>query len=185
MIGVLLAGGRGRRLGGRSKAAIEVAGRPLAAYPAAALVAVCTRIVFVAKPGSDLPPLPGVERWEEAEEPRHPVAGIVHALEHAGEAVLVVGADMPYVTPDACASLIASGGGAPAAVGVAAGVVQPLFAVYAPAALDPLRSAPPDGRLTDMVEGLRPVRVALPPGIVRSVNTPEDLAAAEAELGTS
>jgi molybdopterin-guanine dinucleotide biosynthesis protein A len=182
MIGVLLAGGRGRRLGGRSKAAIEVAGRPLAAYPAAALAGVCERVAIVAKPGSDLPYLPGVERWDEPVEPQHPVAGIIHALEHAGHPVLVVGADMPYVTPDACASVMAGGGSAPAAVAVAAGVLQPLLAVYAPAALDALKAAPPDGRLTEMVEALAPGRVAVPPAIVRSVNTPEDLAAAEAEL---
>jgi molybdopterin-guanine dinucleotide biosynthesis protein A len=183
MIGVLLAGGRGRRLGERSKASLEVAGRPLAAYPAAALAAVCSRLAFVAKPGSDLPRLVGVERWDEPEEPRHPVVGIVHALEQAEEAVLVVAADMPYVTPDACASVIAGGGSAPAAVAVSGGVMQPLFAVYAPAALERLRAAPPDGRLTDMVQALAPGRVALPPAIVRSVNTPEDLAEAEAELG--
>jgi molybdopterin-guanine dinucleotide biosynthesis protein A len=182
MIGVLLAGGRGRRLGGRSKAAIEVAGLPLAAYPAAALALVCERIAFVAKPGSELPRIPGVERWDEPEEPCHPLTGIVHALEHAGDAVLVCGADMPYVTPDACASVIAGGSAAPAAVAVAGGVVQPLLAVYAPAALDRLRAAPPDARLTETVEALRPGRVALPPAIVRSVNTPEDLAVAEAEL---
>jgi hypothetical protein len=32
------------------------------------------------------------------------------------------------------------------------------------------------------VGALEPVRVALPPALVRSVNTPEELAAAEAEL---
>src|SRR3954471_12971913 len=145
MIGVLLAGGRGRRLGGRSKAAIEVAGRPLAWYPAAALAGVCDRVALVAKPGSDLPHLPGVERWDEPEEPRHPVAGIIHALEHADQPVLVVGADMPYVTPDACASVMAGGGLAPAAVAVAGGGVPPLLAIYAPAALRPRGARPPEG----------------------------------------
>ena len=183
MIGVLLAGGRGRRLAGRSKAAVEVAGRPLAAYPATALSAVCDRLAFVAKPGSELPHIPGVERWDEPAEPQHPALGIVHALEHAGEAVFVCGADMPYVTPDACHTVIAGGGAARAAVAVASGVVQPLLAVYGLAALDTLRAVPPDGRLTDAVEALQPARVALPPAIVRSVNTPEDLAQAEAELG--
>jgi molybdopterin-guanine dinucleotide biosynthesis protein A len=67
-------------------------------------------------------------------------------------------------------------------VAVAGGVVQPLLAVYAPAALPALRAAPPNGRLTEAVESLEPGRVALPPAIVRSVNTPDDLAAAEAEL---
>jgi molybdopterin-guanine dinucleotide biosynthesis protein A len=183
MLGVLLAGGRGSRLGGRPKAAIEVGGRPLAAYPAAALATVCDRVTLVAKPDSELPRLPGVERWDEPAEPRHPLTGIVYALERAGEPVLVCGADMPYVTGQACATLIAGGGSAPAAVAVAAGVVQPLLAVYAPAALDVLRAAPPNGRLTDAVEALHPSRVALPPGIVRSVNTPDELAAAEAEIG--
>ena len=184
MIGILLAGGLGRRLGARPKAAIEVGGRPLAAYPAAALAGVCERIAIVAKPDSDLPRLPGVERWDEPSEPRHPLVGIVHALEHADGAVLVCAADMPYVTPDACASVIAGGtAGSPAAVAVAGGIVQPLLAVYAPAALPGLRDAPADGRLTDAVEALDPARVAVPPGVVRSVNTPEDLATAEAELG--
>jgi molybdenum cofactor guanylyltransferase len=184
MIGVLLAGGRGRRLGGRSKAAIEVAGRPLASYPAAALAGVCDRVAIVAKPGTDLPHLPGVERWDEPEEPRHPVAGIVHALERAGAPVLVVAADMPYVTPETCASVVAGGGSAPAAVAVAGGILQPLLGVYGPAALERLKAAPADARLTDTVESLAPGRVAVPPAIARSVNTPEDLAEAESELST-
>ena len=182
MLGVLLAGGRGSRLGGRPKAAIEVAGRPLAAYPAAALAGVCERVALVAKPDSELPQLPGVERWEEPAEPRHPLTGIVYALERAGAPVLVCAADMPYVTADACATLVAGAGTAAAVVAVAAGVTQPLFAVYRPAALEGLRAAPPDGRLTDAVEALGPGRVALPPAIVRSVNTPDDLAQAESEL---
>ena len=183
MLGVLLAGGRGSRLGGRSKAAIEVGGVPLAAYPAAALAVVCERLAFVAKPDTELPELPGVERWDEPAEPRHPLVGIIHALEQADGPVLVCGADMPYVTADACATVMAGAGTAPAAVAVAAGVVQPLLAVYAPAALDGLRAAPADGRLTDAVEALGPGRVALPPRVVRSINTLDDLAVAEAELG--
>ena len=111
MIGALLAGGKGSRLGGRSKAAIEVAGRPLASYPAAALAAVCERIAFVAKPGSELPDLDGVERWDEPDEPRHPVVGIIHALEEAAGPVLVCAADMPYVTAEACQALLGRRGG--------------------------------------------------------------------------
>jgi molybdopterin-guanine dinucleotide biosynthesis protein A len=183
MIGVLLAGGLGRRLGGRPKAAIEVAGRPLAAYPATALAAVCERVAIVAKPDSELPQLPGVERWDEPAEPRHPLTGIVHALERAGGPVLVCAADMPYVTPDACRSVLAGATAAPAVVAVAGGVVQPLLAVYAPAALPVLHEAPSGARLTDTVESLDPGRVAVPPSLVRSVNTPEDLGQAEAELG--
>jgi molybdopterin-guanine dinucleotide biosynthesis protein A len=185
VIGALLAGGKGSRLDGRSKGAIEVAGRPLVAYPAGALAAVCERIAIVAKAGSDLPELDGVERWDEPDEPRHPIVGIVHALEQADGPVLVCAADMPYVTAEVCQALVTGAAGDPAAatVGVAGGVVQPLFAIYTPAALGELRAAAPDARLTDVVESLDPARVAVPPPIVRSINTPDDLAEAEAELG--
>jgi hypothetical protein len=61
-------------------------------------------------------------------------------------------------------------------------VLQPVLAVYAPAALEQFRAAEPDAPLTRTAESLDPVRVALPPPLVRSVDTPEELAAAEEEL---
>ena len=185
MIGTILAGGAGRRLGRRGgKPGALLAGRPLIAYPLAALAAVCERVAIVCKPGTTLPELPAAERWDEPEEPRHPLTGIVHALERAGAPVLVCAADMPFVTPDACRTLVAAarGGGSPAAVAVADGILQPVFGVYAPAALEGLKAAEPGVALTTTVESLAPVRVALPPALVRSVNTPEELAQAEAEL---
>jgi molybdopterin-guanine dinucleotide biosynthesis protein A len=180
-VGVVLAGGAGRRMGG-AKASRWLAGRPLASYPAATLADVCERVAMVGKPGQELPELVGVERWDEPALPRHPLTGIVYALERAGEAVLVCAADMPFVTPEACRSLMAAGGAAAAAVAVAEGVLQPVLAVYGPAALEILRAAEPDAPLTRTVEALDPARVALPPPLVRGVDTLEELAAAEAEL---
>ena len=55
-------------------------------------------------------------------------------------------------------------------------------ACTAPRRWRPCARLPADARLTDVVEGLEPVRVAVSAGAVRSVNTPEELAAAEAEL---
>lgn len=188
VIGAILAGGAGRRLGGaRGKPAAQLAGRPLVAWPLAAVAAVCDGVAVVCKAHTRLPELDGVQRWDEPDEPRHPLTGIVHALERAGGPVLVCAADMPFVTADACRSLLtaAGSGGAPAAVAVAGGVMQPVLGVYAPVALDALRGAVPDAPLTQTVEALDPVRVALPPALVRSVNTPEDLAEAEEELGGS
>lgn len=183
MVGALLAGGSGSRLGGGSKAAALVGGQALALYPAAALGAVCDRVAVVCKRGSALPELPGVERWDEPDEPRHPLTGIVHALEVAGGPVLICAADMPFVTADACRTLLGAAGASPAVVATADGVLQPTLGLYAPAALAVLRSAPADAPLTRTVEALDPVRVALPGALVRSVNTPEDLAEAEALLG--
>ena len=182
MIGALLAGGSGSRLGAGSKAAAPLAGRPLAAYPAEALGAVCERVAVVCKTGTQLPDLPGTERWDEPDEPRHPLTGIVHALATAGGPVLVCAADMPFVTADACRTLLGAAGTSPAVVATAEGVLQPVLGLYAPAALDLLRAAPPDAPLTRTVEALDPVRVALPAALVRSVNTPEELAEAEAQL---
>jgi molybdopterin-guanine dinucleotide biosynthesis protein A len=182
VIGALLAGGSGSRLGSGSKACAPVAGRPLAAYPAAALEAVCERVSIVCKRDTELPDLPGVERWDEPDEPRHPLTGIVHALVTAGGPVLVCAADMPFVTADACRTLSQAAGAGLAVVAASDGVLQPTFGLYAPAALGLLRAAAADAPLTETVETLDPVRVALPAALVRSVNTPEDLAEAEALL---
>jgi molybdopterin-guanine dinucleotide biosynthesis protein A len=183
VIGAVLAGGEGTRLGSGSKAVALVAGRPLASYPASALAGVCDRVAVVCKPDTELPDLPGTERWDEPAAPRHPLTGIVHALERAGGPVLVCAADMPFVTPDACRTLLEAAGaaaGSSAVVAAAGGVLQPVLALYAPSALGALRAAPAGAPLTRTVEGLDPVRVALPPALVRSVNTPADLAEADA-----
>ncbi len=184
MIGAILAGGRGSRLGPGSKPATLLAGRPLVSYPADALATVCDRVVVVCKRDTQLPELPDVERWDEPDEPRHPLTGIVHALERAAAPLLVCAADMPFVTADACRSLMQAAGTSTAAVATAAGVLQPVLGLYAPAALAVLSAAPADSPLARTVEALEPARVALPPAMVRSVNTPEELAAAEALLAS-
>jgi molybdopterin-guanine dinucleotide biosynthesis protein A len=116
-VGVVLAGGLGRRIGG-AKAVVPLAGRPLISYPIAALRSILTEVRVVAKPGTELPALEGVEVWAEPEEPRHPLVGIVHALRRAApRAVLVCAADMPLLTGAALAALAAADPrGAPAVV---------------------------------------------------------------------
>ena len=186
MIGVVLAGGRGRRMGGHGKPGAALAGRALIEYPVAALGEVCQEVAVVCKPSTALPPLPaGVARWDEPEAPRHPAAGIAHALARAGGPVLVCAADMPFVTAEACRSLVQAFEGSrdvAAALAVAGGRLQPAFGVYAPAASAAL-SEPDDAPLTRLAEALSPALVQLAEPLVRSVNTPEELAAAERELG--
>jgi molybdenum cofactor guanylyltransferase len=182
VIGVVLAGGAGGRFGSGSKAATLLAGRALVEYPLEALAGACERVAVVCKRATLLPDLAGAERWEEPDEPRHPLTGIVHALETAGAPVLVCAADMPFVTADACRTLMQGAGASPAVVATAERVLQPTFGLYAPAALDILRAAEPDAPLTRTVEALGPARVALPPALVRSINTPDELAEAEALL---
>jgi molybdenum cofactor guanylyltransferase len=180
VVGAVLAGGEGSRLGKRSKPAAELAGRPLVSYPLEALSEVCERVAVVCKRDTDLPELNGTERWDEPDEPRHPLTGIVHALEHAGgEPVLVCAADMPFITADACRTLLSAPHNSLAVVAAADGVLQPTFALYAPQALDTLKQAEPDAPLTKTVEQLNPTRVAFPAMLVKSINTKEDFEEAE------
>jgi molybdopterin-guanine dinucleotide biosynthesis protein A len=176
--GCVLAGGLGRRMGA-PKATAELAGRPLISYPLDALAAVLERVVVVCKADTELPLL-GVERWDEPDDPRHPVAGITHALERASGPILVCGADMPLVTPEAIELIVDElRPGMKAAVAFCEGRLQPLLGAYAPEALEVLRLAPADEPLTRTVESLMPITVDVDQRVVFNVNTPEDLAAAE------
>ena len=168
---------------GGGKAARALAGRPLAGYPAVALAAVCERVAIVAKPGEELPDLDGVERWDdEPAEPRHPLTGIVHALERAGEPVLVCAADMPFLTPEALRTLIAAGGSAPPPWPWRAACCSRCWPCTRPP-----RSTPcaPQSRTR---RSRAPSRRSIPCGwrcrrrSCAASNTPEELAAAEAEL---
>jgi molybdenum cofactor guanylyltransferase len=186
-IGVVLAGGLGRRIGG-GKAVVGLHGTPLLEYPVRALQAVLAEVVVVAKQGSALPPLRGVPIWIEPAEPRHPLAGIVHALEGAGATgadglareILVSAGDLPFLSPELVERLArADAGGAPAVVPRAGGRLQPLLARYGPAAYAPLAAA----LAGDPLPSLRDTVAALGPRLVElddelpffNVNAPEDL----------
>ncbi len=185
MIGAVLAGGLGRRLGAPSKPAALLAGRPLIAYPIVALAVACDPVAVVCRADTALPELPdGVLRWDEPEGERHPAAGIVHALNRAAAPVLVCAADMPFITPAVCSSLVEAAAEAPepaAVVAVAGGRLQPVLGIYRPAAIPALEAAG-DAAMGAVVRGLAPALVEVPEAAVRSVNTPAELAAAEAEL---
>ena len=186
----MLAGGAGTRLGG-SKASVRLAGRPLIAYPLAALAAAGLDPVVVAKPQTELPEL-GAEVLREAIATRHPLAGIVTALRQLEAPVVVCACDMPFVTA-ALAELLA-GVDASLAVPEARGRTQPLLARYTPAVLGQLeRALAAQEPLRGAVAGLKPrivperelVRLGDPARMLANVNTPSDLAAAEAELASS
>lgn len=180
-VGAVLAGGAGRRLGAASKPGMLLAGRPLISYPAAALAEVCDQVVVVCKADTTLPSLPAVDaRWDEPDEPRHPLTGIVHALQRANAPILVCAADMPFVDEPALRALMEPR--ASAAVATSAGHLIPVLARYRPAALEVLQAAEPNSALRDTVTRLDPVAVEVGPEVAFSVNTRKDLAEAEARL---
>jgi len=185
VVGAVLAGGAGSRLGG-SKAAALLAGRPLLSYPLAALRAAVGEVAVVAKADTELPSVGyGILIWREPDEPRHPLAGIVEALRRAeGRPVVVLACDLPFVTAELVRELVrADAGNAPAVVATThERGPQPLCARYEPAALDLLAGFDPAGRAIAQVQALRPLQLAVDPDLLRNINSADDLAAAEAEL---
>jgi molybdopterin-guanine dinucleotide biosynthesis protein A len=181
-VGVVLAGGQGRRIGGE-KAIVSLAGRPLVSYPVNALRSVLSQVRVVAKAGTELPALHGVEVWTEPAQPHHPLVGIVEALRRAApRAVLVCAADMPFLTAEAVSALaFADARGAPAVVAVGEKGLEPLFARYEQSALDRLARAAAEARapMREVVAALGPRRVPVDPDVLFNINSPGDVKRAE------
>ena len=179
-VGVVLAGGAGRRLGG-DKARAPLAGRPLWAWVAAALATVVGEVVIAARPDTALE---GCDRevWREPlAGPRHPLAGLAAALQRSGgRGVLACPVDLPFVTPGLLAALLT----APGDVAVAEG--QPLLGRFPAAAGPDLGAAARAGdpaRAT--VAALAPTVVAVADAahVLFNVNTADDLMRAGSMAG--
>jgi molybdopterin-guanine dinucleotide biosynthesis protein A len=185
-IGAVLAGGLAKRMG-EPKSMAQLAGRALIEHPLSALESAGLEAVVVTKAGTTLPKL-DVPVWVEPEQPLHPLAGILAALDRAGgRAVVVIGCDMPFVTPELVAHLASLEG--PLTVPAAGGRLHPLLGLYGAGLTDALRSALE--RLEPLqrtVAGLDPVLIeqdALasfgdPERLLFNVNTPADLEQARA-----
>ncbi len=195
-VGVILAGGLGRRIGG-AKAIVELCGRPLIAYPMYALRAVLTDVAIVGKPDTELPSLPGAAVWSEPALPRHPLVGILHALGMAaGRPVLVCAGDLPFVTPALIERIAGADPGPSLAVLVACGgASQPLLGCYEPGAAEPLASALAEAAQGARLPTMREAVAALGPRLLEvgdedgdalfNVNCAQDLLKAEAMLAAN
>jgi molybdenum cofactor guanylyltransferase len=180
-IGVVLAGGRGRRIGG-AKATVKLHGKPLISYPLSAMRAVLDDVAIVVKADTELPDLGGVTVWVEPDAPHHPLAGVAHALGLAeGRPALVCPVDLPLVSAELIGQLAhTDSGGAPALVARGAGRVQPLLGCYYPQALALL---PLEGPVREAVAALGPALLEVSdPDALFNVNTPDDLLQAAAML---
>ena len=179
-IGVVLAGGAGRRLGGAKPEAL-LGGRPLAAWVADALGEVVGEVVLAARADSPLPALE-IPVWSEpVDHPPHPLAGLAAALARSGgRGVLACPVDLPFVSASLLRALLAAPGG----VAVADG--QPLLGRFPVSAAGSLATAAVAGsRVREAIATLAPTIVAVEDAarVLCNVNTAEDLAAAEAMLG--
>jgi molybdopterin-guanine dinucleotide biosynthesis protein A len=164
---------------------IELAGAPLIARPLAAASAAGFEAVVVAKRATILPPGLDVPVWLEPDTPFHPLCGLVAALERG--AVIAVACDQPWVTGELLGALAVAG----AAVPWVDGRFEPFPGHYDPSQLPVLRDAlAEEASLRATLTRLAPLKLDLAPfgdpaRLVASINTRDELAAAERELGVA
>lgn len=190
LMGALLAGGPGRRMGG-GKPWRELAGHRLIDLALNALSQVCPQVLVVTVDPAAMAELPCTviaDRW-----PGHgPLAALATAfLDSDADGLLLLAVDLPLVRPALLARLAQAHGQHKALAPVGPkGWPEPLLAYYSRACLAPaLRLLERDERRLRMllkvvgatelpaaeVRGLDPEMIGF-----RNLNYPEDLAAAEA-----
>jgi len=104
----------------------------------------------------------------------HPLAGVVHALEHFGDSlVLFCPVDLPALCPEDIRSMLSLG---QPCVARSEERLHPLLCILGPDSLNPARRIlQANGPAHELVSALQPVD--LPPESLRNCNQPEDLAA--------
>ena len=185
--GVILAGGTGRRMGGADKALLDLRGRPLLSHVAARLAPQVSRLALNANgdpgrfAGFGLPVLP--DPLADA----GPLAGVLAALDWAaGQGavrVVTVAVDTPFFPEDLVRRFLAEAGTGPAIAASARS--HPTFGLW-PVRLRASLAATLDsgerrlGLWAQRTGAAKVVWETDGPDPFLNVNTPEDLAAAEA-----
>lgn len=189
----VLAGGLARRMGG-DKAGTLVAGRPLISYAIESLREAGLEPLVVTKTDRTITTVPGLGKLREVfepEQPRHPLLGVLTALEQAeGRDVIVIACDMPLLPPAFLTWLAATGPGT--VVPRVGGRLQPLAARYASTAGPAIRrEIERGGSMIEAIEALdftvleeRQLRdFGDPTQMFENVNSPEDVRRVERLLG--
>lgn len=205
VLGVLLAGGKGTRLGaGVPKALAPLGGITLLERAARTLGALCDGVHVVAPAAMELPEVQAgrapVTRQHDPPGDTGPLGALVAGLAPATcvEAI-VLGVDLPFVTADTLRTLDqywhlfrSLPDGPCACVPAPGGVMQPMVALLHATAIPRLRRAYDAGErsMTAAMQSLMPLVVddahlaRMPGGVdaFANVNTPEELAKAEARV---
>ncbi|MEE8170658.1 MAG: molybdenum cofactor guanylyltransferase [Phycisphaerae bacterium] len=178
--GVLI-GGKSRRMG-RAKQALSVGGASMLAHIVRVIQPHVDRIILLGDgaPPDDAPPL---LRLADAPDAEGPIAGILAALRLTATdtAWLIAACDMPRITPDAVAWLLDQRAEDLAAIlpKPAGDRIEPLFAVYEPAARPLIEQIVSAGRfaphaLAEFAEVATPTPPSELAPCWRGVNTPEE-----------
>ncbi len=182
-VGVILAGGLARRMGGGDKCRLPVGGRSIIARAIACLGPQVDRLVVNANGDPT--------RFDDLQLPvvadammgyPGPLAGILAGLDWAADAdwVVSVSADCPFLPDDLVARLHAARNNSVYAVAASGGWTHPVIGLWPTSCRDELRQALHDGeRKIDRFTGRHPTARAewavVPFDPFFNVNTPEDL----------
>ncbi|MGH7321685.1 MAG: molybdenum cofactor guanylyltransferase [Candidatus Rokuibacteriota bacterium] len=188
--GVILAGGRSRRMGGSPKALLPFAERPLIQHIAETLDARLPDTLVVTN-SPELYAFLGLPMVADVFPEGGSLGGIYSGLRAApGDAAFCVACDMPFLSGSLITSLIERAADADVVVPEAAGELQTLHAVYAKVCLPAMERRLRAGQLkiTGFFDEVRVLRVPEegvaafedPALAFMNLNTPDDLARARA-----
>jgi molybdenum cofactor guanylyltransferase len=191
IFGVILAGGAARRMGGRDKALLPLAGRSLLSHTLDRLEPQVERVAISANGDASRF---GAGFAVLADDSSHgPLSGILAALEWAAplgaSAVVSVAVDTPFFPADLVPRLCLAAEGSVGGVAIAAsgGADHPTSGLWPVELRDALRAFLASGaktRVMDFANANGAVRAVFgDDGAFRNLNTPEDLVAAEALIG--
>jgi molybdopterin-guanine dinucleotide biosynthesis protein A len=192
LTGVILAGGRSSRYGGKPKGLEQVGARRIIDRVVDSLVQVTDELLLIANDDDADAWLAGVRRERDVRPDLGSLGGIHAALSHAKGATIVVAWDMPFVPRELLRRLRDLGENADVAVpesGSRRGV-EPLCAYYSATCLAPIerRLDIDDRRVIGFYDDVRVARLPAeevaklgdPEILFMNVNTPEELVLAEA-----
>lgn len=185
IFGVILAGGTGRRMGGADKALLPLGGQPLLAHVQARFEPQVEQLAVSANGDQARLSFTGLPVLRDAQS-QGPLSGILAALDWAdgADAVVSVSVDTPFLPGDLVPQLWLAGDGG-LAVAQSAGRLHPTCALWPRNLRAPLRAylAAGHAKVMGFCDGAAVADFAvwgIDPFL--NLNTPEDLALAEAAL---
>jgi len=144
--GVILAGGRSRRMGGVPKALLPLAGKPLLQHVIDRVAPQVGDLFLSVEQPSETMTTFGLPQLQDPQPDAGPLAGLFTALQKAGpdnEWLLLVPCDAPFLPPDLAIRLLnyARESGLPAAAVVYRSEIQPTFSIWNRSILQRLEQA--------------------------------------------
>ena len=187
LTGVILAGGRAERMGGRDKGLLSLAGEPLIAHAVRRLRPQVAELLISANRNLEVYQRFGCRVIADGDRGfRGPLAGILAALAVTETPYLLTApCDSPLLPPDYAKRMRAALERASLGVGFCEGYWQPVFALLPVELRDDLASclAAGEGNTGRWLRRHRPAPVEFPdwPALFRNINTPEELARLESD----